>query len=119
MTMFRIILVNLSLLVVALSIPACGEEDVQPATDIVTGNSVLGSDEIIVPVIDPNRNLVGYPTGQQIRGAGFSSLSQNQLGNSHPGIWVTGQGSVSLNPDLALLSVQVEADAKTVSKALL
>ena len=40
-----------------------------------------------------------------------------QSAGTGAGIWVTGKGSISLEPDLVLLNVGVEAMAKTVGKA--
>ncbi len=45
----------------------------------------------------------------------ISSLVQTASGQA--GIWVTGQGKISLEPDLALLNLGVEAIAKTVAEA--
>lgn len=42
---------------------------------------------------------------------------QLQTAGSQAGIWVTGRGSVALNPDLAVLNIGVEATAKSVSDA--
>ena len=47
-----------------------------------------------------------------------ASSSASQSGTSQSGIWVTGEGSVTLEPDLALLSLGVEARGETVSEAL-
>ena len=46
-------------------------------------------------------------------------LSASNLQNINPnsGIWVTGKGSISLDPDLVMLNITVETTAKTVSKA--
>ena len=46
------------------------------------------------------------------------SSSATQSGTSENGIWVTGEGTVTLEPDLALLSLGVEARGETVSEAL-
>jgi uncharacterized protein YggE len=40
-----------------------------------------------------------------------------QVSDSQAGIWVTGQGSISLEPDLALLNIGVETEAKSVVDA--
>ena len=59
-------------------------------------------------------NVVGVaPTGT---GAEMSSALL-QSGGQQAGIWVTGEGTVSLTPDLALLNVGVEATADTVAEA--
>ncbi|MBI4298819.1 MAG: SIMPL domain-containing protein [Chloroflexi bacterium] len=50
--------------------------------------------------------------------SGSSAGLQTPLsGNAQSGIWVTGQGQVSLTPDLALLNLGVEARAGTVAEA--
>ena len=46
------------------------------------------------------------------------SSSATQSGTSESGIWVTGEGTVTLEPDLALLSLGVEARGETVSDAI-
>ena len=46
------------------------------------------------------------------------SSTASQSGTSENGIWVTGEGSVTLEPDLALLSLGVEARGETVYEAL-
>ena len=49
--------------------------------------------------------------------AGGSGPQLLQAGGSQAGIWVTGEGSMSLEPDLALVNIGVEASAKTVAEA--
>ena len=46
------------------------------------------------------------------------SPAASQSGTSENGIWVTGEGSVTLEPDLAVLGLGVEARGDTVSEAL-
>ena len=46
------------------------------------------------------------------------SSTASQAGTSENGIWVTGEGSVTLEPDLAVLGLGVEARGETVSEAL-
>ena len=43
--------------------------------------------------------------------------SSAQLSASPTGIWVTGEGTIDLEPDLALLNVGIEVQAETVSEA--
>lgn len=45
------------------------------------------------------------------------SSSPLTVGQQNTGIWVTGQGRLSVAPDLAILSLGVEAQAKTVAEA--
>ena len=47
-----------------------------------------------------------------------ASSKASQSGTSENGIWVTGEGSVTLEPDLAVLGLGVEARGETVSEAL-
>ncbi len=47
-----------------------------------------------------------------------ASSTATQPGTSENGIWVTGEGSVTLEPDLAVLGLGVEARGETVSEAL-
>ena len=46
------------------------------------------------------------------------SPAASQSGTSQSGIWVAGEGSVTLEPDLAVLGLGVEARGETVSEAL-
>ena len=48
-------------------------------------------------------------------GAAYSSLLQT--GISRVGIWVTGEGRITLEPDLVLLNIGVETNAKAVAEA--
>ena len=52
-----------------------------------------------------------------IGGGGYSSAPLLQVGSSQAGIWVAGEGSISLAPDLTLLNIGVETMAETVSQA--
>ena len=57
-----------------------------------------------------------------ISGAGasagaFPASALLQVGGSQSGIWVTGQGTLSLEPDLALVNIGVETQAATVAQA--
>lgn len=47
-----------------------------------------------------------------------ASPAATQSGSSESGIWVTGEGSVTLEPDLATLGLGVEARGETVSDAI-
>ena len=46
------------------------------------------------------------------------ATAQASSGGSQAGIWVTGKGSIALEPDLAVLGLGVEARGETVSEAL-
>ena len=52
----------------------------------------------------------------------FAAVSMNRIAaaqgpSEQSGIWVSGEGAISIPPDLALLDFSVEAEAPTVSKA--
>ena len=106
MTLFRSISLKLGIFVLVLSVFSCGED-----------NAASNSTRATTPEISSNSDLTSSQIAPQTRAVGFSG-TQNQLDTPNAGIWVSGQGTVSLKPDLALLDVEVEADAKTVSKAL-
>jgi uncharacterized protein YggE len=54
----------------------------------------------------------GLPETPQVPASGNIILNQQNTG-----IWVTGEGKVSVVPDVAILNLGVEAQAKTVSEA--
>lgn len=55
--------------------------------------------------------------GDTLTGSGVASPSAFQGSGPRPGIWVTGQASVTVEPDLALLTIGVETRAETVADA--
>lgn len=62
----------------------------------------------------------GYTGGVFDSGGGVSGSSASPLirsANSQAGIWVTGEGTISLEPDLAIVNIGVETEAKTVARA--
>ena len=63
--------------------------------------------------------IAGRTQGSATSGVGpvVAGVPFVQTTNSQAGIWVTGQGSLTLEPDLAVLNVGVETFAKTVSEA--
>ena len=80
-----------------------------------------------VPVTADSQNMSGSnpvsvqaPTDPQISARNtpsYSGSSLVQVNGPQSGIWVTGQGKLSLDPDLALVSIGVEAIADTVAEA--
>ena len=72
-----------------------------------TGSAIQSSGSSFNPKTDNNLSYNGVPLS--------ADISQNINPNS--GIWVTGKGSISLDPDLVMLNITVETTAKTVSKA--
>ena len=55
-----------------------------------------------------------YPTGIPETGTGGTSIVSSKQAT---GIWVTGEGRVSVEPDIAILSLGVEFQASTVAEA--
>ncbi len=58
-------------------------------------------------------SLVGFSAC----GAGTTNIGTIDINNQQEGIWVTGQGEVTVTPDLATLWLGVEAQADTVAEA--
>ena len=63
----------------------------------------------VAPSVEPLARATG------VSGGGYSPLLQ--VGSSQAGIWVTGEGTLSLEPDLVLLNIGVETQAATVAGA--
>ncbi len=72
-----------------------------------TGSAIQSAGSSFNPKTDNNLSYNRVPLS--------ADISQNINPNS--GIWVTGKGSISLDPDLVMLNITVETTAKTVSKA--
>ena len=67
----------------------------------------------------PSANT-GSPSGavtERSSSLAASSAPQLQAASSQAGIWVSGEGTVALEPDLAVLNIGVETSAKTVAAA--
>jgi len=89
-----------------LALAACGGGD---ATSAAPNTGAQGSASGLA-------NLLNSPSGAAV----FEQLLQGTGGGGSravSGIWVNGQGEVSAEPDLALLSLGVEAFASTVAEA--
>jgi uncharacterized protein YggE len=91
--------------------PAGSTEPAPPIGQPVTGGPAIG-----VPASgsDSTRGAeaVGFSAG-----AGQASVPTYQVGSTQAGIWVSGQGKLSLTPDIALVRLGVETTAKTVTEA--
>ena len=89
--------------------PASGKEpgpaDALPAPSTRPAPAVAP----VAPSVEPLARATGVP------GGGYGSLLQ--VGSSQAGIWVTGEGTLSLEPDLVLLNIGVETQAATVAGA--
>ena len=101
----------------------------QPASGSETGASTADSPPVaapeprpaqavaVAPVVEPQpapRPALVAPAPAGVAPV-YSPLLQT--GSSQVGIWVTGQGSIALEPDLALVNIGVEAQARTVAEA--
>lgn len=96
MSTIRVLAVTLAILALATATVACRDDD---DTDAPATGTASASGETTAA------------------GQTSAPTSPAQASASQTGIWVTGEGSVDLNPDLALLNVGVEVEAATVSEA--
>ena len=73
--------------------------------------SNLLAKEVEVPSVVPGANVITDGSFQTTR------FSQSSTGSANSGIHVTGFGSISLEPDLAIMKIGIESFSKTVSEA--
>jgi len=71
---------------------------------------------ILVAVLAAVAVVMGL-TGCEQGGTALGEITNLNLSNQQQGIWVTGQGKVSVVPDIASLSVGISARAETVAEA--
>ena len=94
------------------------EEPGVPSTSASTGVPTLPAPGVVStqPVPAPVPPPV---TAMEVAsaGGGYSTAPLLQVGSSQAGIWVSGEGTISLTPDLALLNIGVETMAETVAEA--
>ena len=92
------------------------------ATALVVGVACSSGEAAVTPAPDGS----GAPAGEAVELAPASAVAGSELyaalqwaqsGVSQSGIWVTGEGTIALEPDLALLNLGVEATAGTVAEA--
>ncbi len=92
------------------------------ATALVVGVACSSGEAAVTPAPAGS----GAPAGEAVELAPasavagselYAALQRAQSGISQSGIWVTGEGTITLEPDLALLNVGVEATAGTVAEA--
>ncbi len=86
---------------------------VQVAPGVSTAPSVAVSSP---PQIEPAPRSVASTLSVPVS-PGLSGLPLLQTGSAQAGIWVTGEGSITLEPDLSLVNIGVETTAKTVAQA--
>ena len=73
-----------------------------------------------LPPNAPVRELpstLGAPVAGAGMGVSVAGLQTSQAAYSQAGIWVSGLGKISLEPDMAVVSIGVEAQAQTVTVA--
>ena len=93
------------------------------AAPVVSPGAPVGEGPVAVavaPVAEPSTAPAIAPLGLGGFGAPTSApraVSVQASGSSQAGIWVSGQGTVSLEPDLALLNIGVESMKRTVVEA--
>ena len=92
----RILAISLAILALMAATIACRDDTPAPATSAAAGTAGVAGETMA---------------------AAQTAAPPAQASGSQTGIWVTGEGSVDLNPDLALLNVGVEVEAATVSEA--
>ena len=97
-------LLGTGLIVAVMAIAACGGGTTTPAS----GNTSAGSNSF---------GTFGTQDIESLARALGSGVLPQVLGGQQAGIWVTGQGTVTAIPDLALLNLGVEARADTVALA--
>ena len=92
------------------------------ATALVVGVACSSGEAAVTPAPDGS----GAPAGEAVELAPasavagselYAALQRAQSGVSQSGIWVTGEGTIALEPDLALLNLGVEATVGTVAEA--
>ena len=104
----KLLLVMIGLGLALLALTACGSDAETPETD-GTGGSQQGT----------SANLANL-LRSEIGASAYERLIQGDLGtstSSDAGIWVSGRGEASAEPDLAILNLGVEAFATTVAEA--
>ena len=126
-------MIGLAALIMVVAL-ACGNgDDSTPAANSEpTGGSpspAVGASEPQVPdvaaiastqitVAEPSVGAPAPVIAGQVIGAPTQALSPLlQSSGSQAGIWVTGEGTVTLEPDLVMLTLGVESIAKTVAEA--
>jgi uncharacterized protein YggE len=81
---------------------------------------VIGLAALVIPLVALTGCFVGVPGAGGAGGVGWTnvpSLPQVNVGGQQEGIWVNGEGKVTAVPDLATLSLGIEAQEATVAEA--
>ena len=97
---------------------ACGGDDDEGYTTLPVSNvdaSAVGSAVGNAPASATSAPHASTVVGTA--GTGVASTPQYATGSTESGIWVTGTGSMSLSPDIALIRLGVETTSSSVSEA--
>ena len=105
-------------LVMVLAI-ACGNTDDDNGTAAAAPS---GDTPAVGPAVGAPSITVGAPASETVgratpAGQTGAPVTYVQPVSSQTGIWVTGEGTATLEPDLAVLNIGVETEARTVSAA--
>ena len=92
----------LAIVAVLILATSCSNGDAAANPETGTGNAT-------------GQAVTAMSSGQEASGASPAAVLQTS--GSDSGIWVTGQASVTVEPDLVLLSIGVETTAETVAQA--
>ena len=103
---------------------ACGNND----DELVAAAPSRDTPAAAPATVGPGGSSVGAPSsvsrtstetasGATFAGSAGSPVAYVQSVSGQTGIWVTGEGSVTLEPDLAVLNIGVETEARTVAVA--
>lgn len=108
----------------ALGVACTGSPSATANTDQSTGAPQQGTGAVVPPSMPPAGGTdasVGAPSNASAPSAmpysGTASYAYQQVNGQQSGIWVTGTGKVTVKPDLAIMTVGVEAREKTVADA--
>ena len=104
----RLLLISLALTLGILALAACGSGATPSGGTVLAGEQQKSSTDLAALL----RSEIGSAAYQQLIQGSVGSTS-----STVSGIWVTGRGEASADPDLATLNLGVEAFAGTVAEA--
>jgi uncharacterized protein YggE len=107
----KVVLGTVALATVALVAVACAKEVASP----IYGNTVTAaaSQNVDMAALTEAAKAAGAEAARSLAGVQAAQVSDS----GQAGIYVSGQGSITLEPDLAVLSLGVEATGATVAEA--
>ena len=109
MNKFRLLVMAVGLLaILAIGVACDDSEQETPTSDAQTARQIESS---------PASNSQPAASLTQPAGKSDSSPMQSKSAATQPGIWVTGEGSLTVEPDLVLLNLGVDTRGSTVTDA--